>query len=137
MRRLILTLLFIAVACTCPRTLAANIAIDGPDNLTITLEGTCPGRVVLRYEGAIPDRWAALAFSREEGEFLLPGGPCWGTLLGLSSSGFAVLRTFRTGSDGGGQLVGRAAAWTCGGFLQLVVQDSRPCQTSNVVQIPQ
>lgn len=104
----------------------------------LSLEGECPGRLTIEWRGSNSDRRAALAFSRAEGQFLLPAGPCQGTLLGLSSShGFRDVRVFRTGPEGRGRLTGQANLAACGGYLQMIVADGRPCSTSNVVQIPE
>lgn len=104
----------------------------------ISIEGDCPGRVTFRWEGASPNQTAALAYSHATGNYVLPGPPCDGTTLRLGSSGIRLVRTFRTGPEGSGQMVGRAAAFACGGYLQvIVIEGNRPCPTSNVVQIPQ
>lgn len=118
---------------------SAQCAVSvGPDNVNITIQGECPGQLVVRWEGATPDRPAAIAFSRREGHFTLPAGPCHGTVLGLSSGhGFRDVRDFRTGSKGRGRLTGQAHLAACGGYLQMIVADGLPCTTSNVVQIPQ
>jgi len=122
--------------------LAAIAALGGARGahaqVILTLEGECPGHVVVQWEGATPDRPAAIAFSRREGQVTLPAGPCEGTVLGLSSAHhFGVVRVFRTGPEGRGQLTGRAHLTACGGYLQMIVMDGNPCATSNVVQIPQ
>jgi len=104
----------------------------------ISIEGSCPTRLTFRWEEALPDHTGALIYSHATGNFLLPGPPCDGTRLGLGSSGIRLVRTFRTGPEGSGQMVGRAAAFACGGYLQvIIVEGNRPCTTSNVVQIPE
>lgn len=104
----------------------------------ISIEGDCPGRVTFRWEGAAPNQTAALAYSHATGNFVLPGPPCDGTRLGLGSSGIRLVRTFRTGPEGRGQIVGRAAAFACGGYVQIIVlEGNRPCPISNVVQVPE
>ena len=104
----------------------------------ISIDGSCPTRLTFRWEEALPDHTGALIYSHATGNFLLPGPPCDGTRLGLGSSGIRLVRTFRTGPEGSGQMVGRAAAFACGGYLQvIIVEGNRPCTTSNVVQIPQ
>lgn len=108
----------------------------GPDNLAIAVEGDCPGRITVRWEGATPDRWAGLWFSRSQGSFTLPG-PCAGTVLGLGPNGLRLARVFQSGPEGEGVMAGRAPSYACGGYLQMIVQDGNPCTTSNVVQIPQ
>ncbi len=102
----------------------------------ISLMGDCPGQVEVRWSGATASRIAVLCFSQELGDYLLPGGPCGGTLLGLGSRGIRVARYFRTGPNGEGAIRGHAAPIACGGYLQMVVVDASPCTTSNVAQIP-
>ncbi len=109
---------------------------SGPDSLTLTLEGVCPGRLSVAWEGATPDRPAGLLYADATGNFLISFEHCEGTILGLSIHGLRLVRLLNTGPDGAGELTGRAAPLACGGFLQLVVYDQRPCTTSNVVQIP-
>lgn len=108
----------------------------GPDALTISIDGSCPGVVRFRWDGASPDQWAGLIYSDERGNFTL-NQPCGGTVTGLGTRGLRLVWLFRTGAAGQGAASGRAASPSCGGFLQMVVQDGNPCSTSNVVQIPQ
>ncbi len=110
---------------------------SGPDSLVIGVHGQCPGRIVVNWEGAAPNEWAGLWFSQSRGEVTLPQGPCGHTVLGLGTSGLRLVRIFRSGPDGAGELGGRAPTAACGGFVQMIVQDGIPCTTSNVVQIPQ
>lgn len=102
----------------------------------ISLEGQCPGAMRFRWEGASPNAWAGLIYSDERGNFTL-NQPCGGTVAGLGVRGLRLVWLFHTGAGGEGAAIGRAAAPSCGGFLQMVVQDGNPCTTSNVVQIPQ
>ncbi len=112
---------------------AASIA---PAQVVITLDGSCPGVVRFRWEGASPNQWAGLIYSDERGNFTL-NQPCGGTVTGLGVRGLRLVAVFRTGGDGEGAVSGRATTPSCGGFLQMVVQDGNPCTTSNVLQIPQ
>lgn len=112
-------------------------AIIGPDNPTITLEGSCPGTLRVTWQSATPDRWAVLWFSRSLGNFTLYAGICEGTELGLGSQGLRVVRIFRTGIDGRGTLAGRATSHACGGYVQVMENGTPPCPLSNVVHIPQ
>lgn len=84
----------------------------GPDNLAIAVEGDCPGRITVRWEGATPDRRAGLWFSRSQGSFTLPG-PCAGTVLGLGSNGLRLAKIFQSGPDGGGVMAGRVPSLAC------------------------
>ncbi len=137
MKRRFNPITYLAVVSLCLSAATATVAA-GPDNLTISIQGECPSRLVLAWSGVSPNEWAALAFSQAEGQVTLPMGPCAGTVLGLSPShGFGVLRTFRTGSEGRGEMTGSVRTHHCGGYFQMIVGDGSPCATSNVVQIPQ
>ncbi len=117
-------------------TLAAG-AVASANDLTISVSGECPGMVHVTYDGAAANRWAVLVFGHSQGELTLPFGPCGGTILGLNNDGLRLIRVLQTAPEGRGELAGHANNAACGGFLQLIVQEGNPCQTSNVVQIPQ
>ncbi len=110
-------------------------SVIGPDNLTISIEGECPGAITLRWEGATPNRHMGIAFALETGTYVIPT-PCGGTQLGLGTNGLRLVAILQTRRDGQGIVTGTAAPDSCGGFLQAVVMDGNPCATSNVVQIP-
>lgn len=129
MRGTLLATVVAAVACL-------SAARGARAQVVISLEGACPGAMRLRWEGATPDQWAGLIYSDERGNFTL-NQPCGGTVTGLGTRGLRLVWLFRTGASGVGAATGRAASPSCGGFLQMVVQDGNPCTTSNVVQIPQ
>ena len=102
----------------------------------ISIEGSCPGAVRFRWEGAAPNEWAGLLYSDERGTITL-SQPCGGTVIGLGPRGLRLVSVFRTSANGAGVANGQADSRSCGGFLQLVVQDGYPCTTSNVVQVPE
>ena len=102
-------------------------------DLTISLEGQCPGEMTLSWEGAVPDRFGALVTGRRLGEWTAPGSICAGTVINVWNP--VVQLIFRTGGDGNGSMHGRIPDPLCGQYLQMVVVDGNPCQTSNVVQI--
>lgn len=108
----------------------------GPDDLTIAIEGECPGAITLRWAGATPNRHMGIAFALETGTYIIPT-PCGGTQLGLGTRGLRLVAVVQTRRDGQGFVTGAAAPDSCGGFLQSVVMDGNPCTASNVVQIPQ
>lgn len=129
MRGTLLATVVAAVAC-----LSAVRGVHA--QVVISIEGDCPGAMRFRWEGATPDQWAGLIYSDERGNFTL-NQPCGGTVTGLGTRGLRLVWLFRTGAAGQGAATGRAASPSCGGSLQMVVQDGNPCTTSNVVQIPQ
>ena len=104
----------------------------------ISIEGSCPTRLTFRWDGASPDLPAALIVAEQTGQVTIPTWHCTGTVLGLGSRGIrVVVPTFRTGPEGRGEVTGRASQALCGLFAQMLVIAGHPCQTSNVVQIPQ
>ena len=102
-------------------------------DLTISLEGECPGEMTVSWDGAVPDRWAVLLTSRIRGPWIVPGTTCGGTVLGIVAPTLRVV--FRTDEDGSGSMQGFVPNGLCGQYLQMVVLEGHPCQTSNVVQI--
>ncbi len=109
---------------------------DARADLVLSVDGACPGEITIRWTGATAAQRSGLWFSRNLGQFTLPG-PCSGTTLGLGTDGLRLARVFQSGGQGEGQMTGRVPVFACGGYLQMVVQDGHPCTTSNVVQIPQ
>jgi len=107
---------------------------SGNAGLSLSLRGTCPGTITLAWSGATPNKTMGIAFANTTGSFVIPGGPCGGTQLGLSSSGLQLVNTISTGS-GSGTVNGNAGTAACSHYLQLVVVDASPCTTSNVAQI--
>ncbi|MCL4196056.1 MAG: hypothetical protein KJZ69_01070 [Phycisphaerales bacterium] len=100
----------------------------------ITLQGDCPGRMTFAWQGAAPDELAGLLFALNTGNYVL-SHICQGTVLGLGSHQLQLVRSFRTGPDGRGEMSGPAPRRACGGYVQMIVVDGI-CTTSNVVQIP-
>lgn len=99
---------------------------------TLSITGTCPGRIRLEWSGALPDRQQAIVASREEGHEVIPSGQCAGTVLGLGPRQLYLVRLYRTGSGSG--FVNANTGQYCGWFVQLV--EGGTCRTSNVVLSP-
>jgi hypothetical protein len=78
----------------------------------------------------------AIVYANSTGNYVVPGGPCGGTQLGLSNSGLQVVNTINSGGGGSGSATGNAGSGACRGFLQLVVVDGNPCSTTNVEPLP-
>lgn len=129
MRRTIIAATLIAVACLGAASTAQAQAV-------LTLEGDCPGRMALRWDGATPDRWMALLYADTTGNYTIPNVWCAGTQTGLGTRNLRLVSLLRSGPQGSGTHSGRASAQFCGGYLQMIVYGF-PCSTSNVVQIPQ
>lgn len=106
----------------------------GGSGPSLRLSGQCPGTVTVAWTNATPNTQMGIVFANNTGSFVIPGGPCAGTALGLGSAGLQLVNTVSTGS-GSGQVNGQAGTAACGHYLQLVVLGS-PCATSNVAQIP-
>lgn len=117
---------------------SANVAqwlgSGGGGGVSLSLSGSCPGRITIAWSGATPSRQMGIAFASQTGQFVVPGGPCGGTQLGLGSQNLRLVNTVGTGS-GSGQVNGQAGTAACNGYLQLVVVDGNPCATSNAAQI--
>lgn len=107
-------------------------------NPEITLQGSCPGRLTVSWNGAPANEFSVICFAGNVGRYNLPIGPCEGTVLGLGNQGLRVVSHFSSGPEGEGLVSGHAAPIGCGGYLQMVVVVHQlPCPISNVVQIPQ
>lgn len=115
--------------------LDARACVAGPDMLTISLEGRCPGQLTLQWDGATPDRPGGLIFALTRGNYNIGFGRCENTILGVGSS-LRLVRTLNTGPAGAGQLIGLAPRAACGGVIQMIVWRGNPCETSNVVDVP-
>ncbi len=101
----------------------------------ISISGDCPGRVVVAWSNATANKPMAIVSAASAGGYVIPGGPCAGTTLGLSSSGLQVNYQGNTGS-GAGQVGSSVGTGACGRYVQMVVVSGSPCETSNVVQVP-
>lgn len=109
---------------------------QGSNDLTLTVDGTCPGGgpIVISWENATPNRTVALIYARGTGNQRIPeGNPCAGTQLGLNASQIQVVFQGPSGANGNRTLNANAGGGACGGYLQLL--DVQPCATSNVAQI--
>lgn len=106
----------------------------GAGGFFMGLSGTCPGTVTVSWSDAQPNGQLALIFASNTGSFVIPGGPCQGTQLGLGNQNIRLVNTFPSGSNGSGQRNGNAGTSACGGYLQML--EISGCNPSNVVQIP-
>lgn len=116
---------------------ALEYVSGGAGGPRLNVSGTCPGTITVEWSGATPSRPMGLVFARNEGSYVIPGGACSGTELGLGTQNLQLIRQLNSGPNGSGQVSGAAGTAACGGFLQLVIADGSPCATSNVRQIPQ
>jgi len=108
-----------------------GLVCDGGYHLT--LSGICPGLVRIEWRGADSNRQHAILFSRNEGGFIIQGGSCAGTQLGLGAYYLQIYNTISTG-NGAGSVHAATRSGACGGYVQLIQTHS--CATSNVAQIP-
>lgn len=104
----------------------------GGGGYALRVGGECPGRVTVDWAGATPNVQQGIVFGANEGNTMIPNGPCQGTMLGVAGS-VRLVRTVSTGS-GSGSTGGQAGTAACGHKLQLVEAGS--CNTSNVATIP-
>lgn len=114
---------------------ALNYVLGVGGSLRLRITGPCPGTLTLTWSDATPGRPMGIVFASNQGAFVVNGGPCAGTPLGLGTQNLRLVNTINTG-PGSGSVNGVAGTSACGGFLQLVVVDGSPCTTSNVAQIP-
>jgi len=103
-------------------------------NFTLTASGTCPGLVTVTWENATPNSTVALIYSKNTGNFVIPFGPCQGTVLGLGSQSIRLVSTFPSGANGSGTKSGQSQSGACHGFMQM--HDLPNCRLTNVVQHP-
>ncbi|MFG0329761.1 MAG: hypothetical protein ACF8PN_07685 [Phycisphaerales bacterium] len=103
-----------------------------PCEFTATIEGSCPGRIECNVTCGTPGGQFVWLFSENTGNFVVPGGPCAGTQLGLDENARIVRRAdLDRNGEGGGVVVLNDNF--CGGFLQAV--DIESCAVSEVIQI--
>ncbi|MCL4196914.1 MAG: hypothetical protein KJZ69_05420 [Phycisphaerales bacterium] len=103
---------------------------------SLSTSGDCPGRVTVSWNGATPSRPMGIVFANTTGNFVIPGGACGGTQLGLSNQGIQLVYSGNTGANGSGQVSSNAGTLACRKYLQMVIVDGSPCTTTNVAQIP-
>lgn len=106
--------------------------VCGGGGYTCTITGTCPGRVTLAWDGADPNRQQGIIIARNTGNFVINGGPCQGTQLGLGTQNLQLYNVISTGSGSGNVSANVSAA--CGWYAQLIQTHS--CAVSNVAQVP-
>ncbi len=106
----------------------------GSGGFSLGVSGQCPGSVTVNWSGAQPSSTVALIFANNTGSFVIPFGPCRGTVLGLGSRNIRLVNTFPAGSNGSGSRSGQAGSSACRGYLQM--HDIPNCTVSNVAQLP-
>ncbi len=105
-----------------------------PPTFTLTATGICPGRVTVSWDGATPNSTVALIYAKNTGSFVIPFGPCQGTVLGLGSRSIQLVNTFSSGSNGSGSRSGQSQSGACLGWMQM--HDLPGCNLTNVVRHP-
>lgn len=104
---------------------------DTIEDLALSVDGVCPGDVMVTASGAGRGSEVALIMGRAEGSFTIPDGmPCGGTVLGLGGAGLTVVGTATADADGIAIFGGTVPTFLCGRFLQAI--DLSSCTTSNV-----
>ena len=98
----------------------------------LVVTGNCPGEVTFNFTGGTPLGQAALAFSQEAGNAVIPGGLCAGTETGLDVVN--PLGILPTDASGEISLDATVPFFVCD--LQLQVVDLVSCATSNVTTLP-
>lgn len=109
----------------------ASLPVSAAPVLTKT-SGTCPGPMTYQATGTTPGTLSKLLFALNTGSYVIPNGPCAGTVLGLGQAGLTVVQT-SPNNNGIAVFSGVAGPNACGKFLQAV--DGGTCLTSNVVVV--
>lgn len=104
--------------------------LTGP---SLTTSGSCGGTMSFIVSGATPGGKVAYMYARGTGNYVLAGGPCVGTMIGLDST---VRLGGTAGADGAGSatLTTNVPAGACG---RIWVQglDVTTCGTTNVIAL--
>lgn len=112
----------------------AHLPANG-GGLRLSVDSPCPsgGTAHVNWTGATPGGRVAIVLARNQGNVIIPTGPCAGTSLGLGAGGLRLVSTVRSDRDGAGTQAGQMPGVVCGSYLQLV--DASTCATSNVARI--
>ncbi len=94
----------------------------------IRLTGQCPGQKTLSWSGAGPGQMGII-LGNGPGNFVIPGGPCQGTQLGLSGPGGLQLYNIIGTMGGQGQVTATVGTAACGKWIQCI--KTNDCTTSN------
>lgn len=105
--------------------------VFGNGGPTLSKSGSCPGATTVTVTGATPGGPVALAMSASTGSFVIPGGGCAGTVLGLASP--ALVAVLGANGAGTASISGNLPAGLCGRWLQAV--DLNSCGTTNTLQL--
>lgn len=105
----------------------------GGDPLTLEVSGECPGMTSFVVSNASPGGNVAVLYANGTGEFVIPGGPCAGTQLGLNGSVKIGLLS-RAGEDGIVGWLRNVPAGACGRFWVQAI-DAQSCETSEVIPL--
>lgn len=100
--------------------------------LEISLAGQCPGRQTMTWQGAQPGSRLGILFAARQGGFIIPGGTCAGTMLGLDTNRLRLVHILSAG-EGSGSASESVGDSVCGGYVQAI--ELPTCRTSNVVQV--
>jgi len=114
-------------------TPARRIEGERAGGLRLRMSGQCPGGMGIEVTGATPNGIIAILIGFRTGSFVIPGGPCQGTALGLGPQGLRVVARPRADQNGQVLISRNAGTAVCGKYLQAV--DGGTCATTNVVQI--
>lgn len=105
-------------------------AAEGGGGINLSLSGNCPGTITADVTGATPGGFVGFVYAFGTGNFVIPGGVCAGTELGLDNT--TTLAGVATANGAGeASLSGNVPSGACGNvFIQAV--DASTCSTSNV-----
>jgi hypothetical protein len=117
--------------CTMESILIPSFTIlsETPRKMSLNVEGSCPGPVDAVITGATPNGVVALVYGTGRGTFMIPGGPCGGTQLGLDNS--ATLLALPRADANGAVLLSRNVPGAACGRVIIQAVDASSCNTSN------
>lgn len=111
--------------------LGGEFAFGAGTSPTLTVNGDCPGRMRLVANNMTGEGNVAFVYAFGEGDFVIPGGPCAGTTLGLDAT-VTLGAVKRADPEGSAILEARLPNRACGRvYVQAI--DVTTCGTTNTV----
>ncbi len=98
----------------------------------IIIVGNCGGNMTLRANDATPGGQIGVIYSFGMGSYVIPGGPCAGTVLGLDGAGITLAAVLTADAGGFASYTAFVPPGACGNvYVQAI--DVSTCATSTVI----